>query len=84
MVNENVDLYLRNYIVKNIQITREQANEINDYKCKLEEKIANLEIAMETIKEYIEKTNILKMDNSSFKINDMRFFENILKIINNK
>lgn len=46
-LEERVDNYLRMYIQKDIPITREQADEINEYMCELKNEIHDLQIRIE-------------------------------------
>jgi hypothetical protein len=55
MNEDKVDYYLRMYIQKDIPITREQANEINEYKCELKNKINNLEEVIEEVRVCVRK-----------------------------
>ena len=46
-LEDRVDNYLRMYIQKDIPITREQTDEINEYKCELKNEIHDLQIRIE-------------------------------------
>lgn len=74
-LEDRVDNYLRMYIQKDIPITREQADEINEYKCELKNRI-------DKAIEYIENAQTLDYGTTKeFNIKEFPFVQHILAIL---
>ena len=58
-LGDRTDNYLRLYIQKDIPITREQANEINEYKCELKNIINELETRLCKAQDFIRNESYL-------------------------